>query len=266
MNKYIWDAKDYADHSKSQQQWGRELIKKLDLKGDEHILDIGCGDGKITVEIAKCVSDGQVIGIDSSEEMISLATQKFPNNEYPNLHFKLLAAQDIDYQNKFDIVFSNAVLHWIKEHESLIKKIYASLKSQGRVLLQMGGKGNASDIIKLLSELIQKDPWHIYFQDFNTPYYFYSPDDYETWIRKSGFMKSRVELIPKDMIHSDRNELKGWIRTTWLPYLKQIPKKLHNTFIDDLVDHYLKFYPEDKNGFIKVKMARLEVDLIKPNH
>jgi trans-aconitate methyltransferase len=266
MNKYIWDAEDYANYSRSQQQWGRELIKKLNISGDESILDIGCGDGKITAEIANLVPDGIVIGIDSSQEMISLAAQKYPKCEHPNLHFKLLAAADIDYQGIFEIVFSNAVFHWIQDHEHLLKKIHAALKPGGRVLLQMGGKGNAAGIIDVLSEVINSGAWKNYFKDFSIPYYFYSPENYEEWIHHTGFIKSRTELIPKEMIHASRDEFKGWIRTTWLPYLKQIPDKLRTLFIDDLVDNYLKRYPEFENGTIKVKMVRLEIDLVKPNH
>jgi len=254
------------NYSRSQQKWGRELIKKLHLSGNENVLDIGCGDGKITADIAKCVSDGQVTGIDSSAEMISLAKENYSQKNYPNLHFKLQSAQNIDYLEKFDVVFSNAVLHWIQDHEFLLKKIYTALKSKGRVLLQMGGKGNASEVINVLSQLIKTGVWDLYFKDFRVPYYFYSPEDYKEWIHPIGFIKSRIELIPKEMIHTSRDEFKGWIRTTWLPYLKQIPDNLRTLFIDDLVDNYLKLYPQSENGNITIKMVRLEVDLVKSGH
>jgi trans-aconitate methyltransferase len=263
MNKYRWDAEDYANYSKSQQIWGRELIDKLQLNGNEHILDIGCGDGKITAEIAGELPNGYIIGIDNSEEMIRLAFETYLNKSYPNLEFKLLDAHDLDFYEKFDVVFSNAVLHWIEDHESILTRLYQSLKPHGRVLLQMGGKGNASDILDVLSEIIQKDPWKIYFENFANPYYFYSPEDYEGWIRHTGFTKSRIELLPKLMEHENRQEFEGWIRTTWLPYLKQIPKNQRNRFISDLTDDYLKTYPAQENGVIEVKMIRLEVDLLK---
>jgi trans-aconitate methyltransferase len=265
MKKFNWDAVDYVNHSKSQQVWGRELIEKLKLNGKEKVLDIGCGDGKITAEIAKTVSAGNVIGIDNSEEMIRLANQTYPTTELPNLKFELLEAQKIDYGDKFDVVFSNAVLHWIKDHASLLQKIFRSLKPGGRALLQMGGSGNASEIIGVLSVLTKNDPWQVYFTDFESPYYFYSPKDYKPWVRQTGFRKSRIELIPKEMIHENRNELEGWIRTTWHPYLKPVPKKLRKKFIKEIAENYLKSYPETALGTIKVKMIRLEVDLVKPN-
>jgi trans-aconitate methyltransferase len=250
MQKYNWDAEDYANHSKTQLVWGQELIVKLNLNGNEHILDIGCGDGKVTAEIAKVVPEGQVIGIDSSEEMISLAKKKYPTSGYPNLHFELLDAQKLNYHKKFDVVFSNAVLHWIPDHQSLIHKIFNSLKSNGRSLLQMGGKGNASEIIEVLSKLIKNKSWNIYFNSFSTPYYFYSPTDYVYWLDQIGFIITRNELIPKEMKHEGRSELEAWIRTTWHPYLIQIPKEFRKKFIGEFIE--------------TVKMVRLEVDIIKP--
>ena len=79
MSKYAWDAKDYAKNSQNQFQWAQELIPKLKLRGNESLLDIGCGDGRITAEIAKCLPDGKAIGIDNSAQMINLAQSNFVN-------------------------------------------------------------------------------------------------------------------------------------------------------------------------------------------
>ena len=90
---YKWDATDYQKNSAVQLTWGKELIAKLDLHGNEHILDIGCGDGKVTAEIAAHVPDGKVVGIDSSSGMIDLARATFPANNSPNLSFFQMDAQ-----------------------------------------------------------------------------------------------------------------------------------------------------------------------------
>ncbi|OMH40090.1 class I SAM-dependent methyltransferase [Desulfurobacterium indicum] len=89
------------------------MIEKLSLKGNELVLDIGCGDGKITFEIARRVPDGYVVGIDSSEEMIKLASKMFSPSKYPNLSFRFLDIQEMDFSGEFDVIFSNAALHWI---------------------------------------------------------------------------------------------------------------------------------------------------------
>src|SRR4030042_3323491 len=111
--KYSWNAEDYRQHSKGQQKWARELIIRLKLKGTEEILDMGCGDGKVTAEIASYVPIGSVVGINNSTSMIELAKKNYPTGEHPNLSFILMDAANLIFHEKFDIVFSNASLHWV---------------------------------------------------------------------------------------------------------------------------------------------------------
>ncbi len=264
MQDYKWDATDYEKYSKSQQLWARELIHKLNLKGDESVLDIGCGDGKVTAEIASLLDSGEITGIDSSSEMIALAKSNFPNSIYKNIHFRLADASKLPFENKFDVVFSNAVLHWIQDHRPVLNGILNSLKKGGIALLQMGGQGNAEAVLDVLGELIRTDEWCEYFKGFDFPYAFYSPNEYKNWIRQIGFKERRVELIPKDMIHRGREGLEGWIRTTWLPYTQRIKEDNRNRFIEQIAENYLKENPADEFGNVHIKMYRLEVEIEKP--
>ncbi|WP_457569446.1 class I SAM-dependent methyltransferase, partial [Desulfurobacterium sp.] len=134
-NNYFWNADDYAKNSPFQKKWARELIEKLSLKGNERVLDIGCGDGKVTFEIAQRVPDGYVVGIDSSEEMIKLASKMFPPSKYPNLSFKLLDVREMDFFEEFDVIFSNAALHWVIDHKPVLKKMFRALKCGGRAVV-----------------------------------------------------------------------------------------------------------------------------------
>ena len=97
--KNIWNAADYAANSVVQQTWARELIARLKLRGGEHVLDVGCGDGKITAEIARAVPRGFVAGIDASAEMIGFARQSFPPSQIPNLQFQICDARKINMPN-----------------------------------------------------------------------------------------------------------------------------------------------------------------------
>ena len=214
MNKstaYSWDAKDYAKQSVNQQKWARELIEILNLQGNESILDIGCGDGKVTAEIASKIPHGKITGIDNSVSMIELARTNFPNSQYPNLNFEVGDARSISFSNQFNIVFSNAALHWVIDHRPVLKNIYTCLKTAGRILLQMGGKGNAADIIAVLDEMRLEDKWNSYFIDFDFPYGFHGDREYQRWLTESGLDIKRVELIPKIMTHPDQAALEGWI-------------------------------------------------------
>ncbi|MDO9324388.1 MAG: class I SAM-dependent methyltransferase, partial [Methanoregula sp.] len=132
---FTWNAADYSHSSPAQQQWARELVAKLRLNGNERVLDIGCGDGKVTAAIAASVPDGTVTGIDSSPEMIRFAQEHFPRRIHRNLTFILRDASHLDFFEEYDIVFSNAALHWIFDHKPLLSGIARSLSPGGRLLI-----------------------------------------------------------------------------------------------------------------------------------
>ncbi len=255
---YKWNADDYAKNSPFQKKWARELINRLSLKGNERVLDIGCGDGKVTFKIARRVPDGYVLGIDNSEEMIKLASKMFPASKYPNISFKLLDVREMDFFEEFDVIFSNAALHWVTEHKAVLKKMFKALKPGGRAVVQMGGKGNAAGVVEVFNEIMSENPWKEYFVNFSFPYGFYSPEEYKPWLIDAGFKVQYIELKPKTMIYGNIEKFKGWIRTTWLPYIHRVPEKLRNTFIDLVVERYLDKYPANKSGKVEVLMQRLE--------
>ncbi|MFZ5946199.1 MAG: class I SAM-dependent methyltransferase [Bacillota bacterium] len=260
---YKWNAHDYNRNSSEQQKWAQELICKLNIIGNENILDIGCGDGKITSQLALKVLDGSVLGIDNSEEMINLANKLFNKSKYKNLSFQLMGAEQLNFTEEFDLIFSNAALHWIQDHGSVLKGISSALKKDGRILLQMGGEGNASSLVKILDEIIKREKWKEYFTDFSFPYGFYNDKDYEKWINHSGLKINRIELIPKDMVHKGQEGLEAWIRTTWLPYTERVSLNFRNEFIKEIASKYLEEHPLDCKGLVHIKMIRLEVEAYK---
>jgi trans-aconitate 2-methyltransferase len=263
MQTYQWNAVEYAKSSSIQQQWARELIRKLNLKGNETLLDIGSGDGKVTAEIASLIPNGSVMGIDSSEEMIVLAQRMYPRDAFTNLRFQREDANSLPFESEFDVIFSNATLHWILDHRPVLRGVFASLKHGGKVLLQMGGKGNASDVGDAFDILIKRNEWRNYFSGFSFPYGFYGIEEYREWLQEAGLQAKRVELIPKNAIHKDRSAFESWIRTTWLPYTQQVPEEKREIFISQLADDYLRQHPADENGVIHVNMIRLEVEALK---
>jgi trans-aconitate 2-methyltransferase len=258
--KYAWNAEDYAKNSASQYEWAKELIPKLKLSGNEALLDIGCGNGKVTAAVAKCLPRGCAVGIDNSEDMINLARCTFPQGAYPNLSFQRMDAQALTFQDTFDRVFSNATLHWIIDQRSVLHGVKRSLKSGGRLLFQMGGKGNAQDILSILNWLLREERWRKFFVNFSFPYGFYAPEEYEVWLREAKLKPERVELLPKDMRLQGKEGLAGWIRTTWLPYTERLPAELKDRFIEEIVNAYLEEHHVDGAGAVHVRMVRLEVE------
>jgi len=200
------------------------------------------------------------LGIDSSVEMIRLAQANYPAARCVNLQFKVQDATQLNYHQTFDVVFSNAALHWVVDHQPVLAGIKAALKSSGKVLLQMGGKGNAAEILGVLDTILARPPWDRYFKNFSFPYSFYDIEKYRILLERVGLVPIRVELIPKDMVYDNIDQLKGWIRTTWLPYTHRIPPSEQESFIQEVAERYLELRPVDKRGKIHVAMMRMEVE------
>jgi len=256
MKQQNWNAKDYAKHSKGQEVWARELIAKLCLQGDENILDLGCGDGKVTALLAEATS-GKVLGVDKSETMVTLARKS-----YAKIAFQPMDATALNFENAFDVVFSNAVLHWVHDHKFVVQGIYRALKKEGKILLQFGGYGNAKEILSVMDAFIAKEYVH-YFKDFEFPYSFPHADVYESLLEEQGFREIDAKLISKDMLHDDIEAFKGWIRTTWFPYMDVLDERMREVFIAGFVKAYLGLRPLDDEGRVHVDMVRLEVRAVK---
>lgn len=258
-----WDAAQYAANSAVQQTWARELIAKLCLRGHEHVLDVGCGDGKVTAEIARAVPHGSVTGIDASAEMISFAGKAFPKSQYPNLEFHVMDAREIKSARKFDLIFSNAALHWVDDHQKFLAAAAAVLKPGGRLVVSCGGKGNAQDVFVSLRPELRAKAWREFFRQIPEPYFFYAPDEYKLWLEKAGFKTLSVRLAPKDATYPGAEGFAAWLRTTWIPYVQRVPEQLREQFIAAVTRRYVARHPADSENNIHVKMIRLEIDAVK---
>lgn len=137
---YEFDGKKYESASKHQREWGTEIVRSLILSGNERILDLGCGDGGLTAILANSVPAGSVLGIDSSENMIETAKR----HESENLHFEKMDISDLNFNDEFDMIFSNAALHWVKDHRSLLNNAQKALRKDGKILWDFASDGNCS--------------------------------------------------------------------------------------------------------------------------
>ena len=258
-----WDPEVYAKSSAAQQRWAQELLSKISIRRNERILDIGCGDGKVTAEIARLVPKGSVLGIDNSVEMINFAQSKFHPTSWPNLTFQYGDASNLQFEDEFDLVLSFACLHWVTDHRPVLEGIKRCLKQGGKALMQFGGRDNAAAIFKVVDEIISEERWSGYFEGFKFPYGFFGPDEYMIWLDRAGLNASRVELAQKDMAQNGRDGLASWFKSTWLPYIEKVPEDLREDFIYEVVDRYVLEHPLDSDGAVYVGMVRLEVEAEK---
>lgn len=262
-NPVQWNPRDYAASSSSQARWGTELIARLNLRGNEHLLDVGCGDGKLTVELARRVPRGRVMGMDRSPDMIAYARQAYPSEMYPNLQFIQMDAREIRLPGTYDVVFSNAALHWVDDHQSFLKGVAAVLHHGGTLVVSCGGRGNAADVFRAVRLVMRTAPWRACFRSLRKPYFFYGAEDYEKWLPESGFKPVTVQLVPKEAVHASEADFAAWFRTTWMPYTQRVPEGHRDEFIAAVIQQYLMTNPPDAAGAVHVRMMRLELDAVR---
>jgi trans-aconitate 2-methyltransferase len=255
-----WNPQDYAQHSDAQLQWAQTLRANLHLQGHEAVLDVGCGDGKVTADFAATLAQGKVVGIDSSPDMVAYAQRIYPQAQYPNLSFACMDARKLTFQDTFDLVFSNAVLHWVDDHQAFLAGAARVLKPGGRLVISCGGQGNAAAVLRVFADIVTRPVWRPYFGQVRNPYFFYGLEEYGQWLADAGFVAQRLELVPKDMTHQGKAGLAAWIRTTWLPFTQAVPEAQREMLIVEFLEAYLSEVPLDADGLTHVAMVRLEVN------
>lgn len=237
MNTFEFDGEKYKKASKHQKEWGNGLIAELTLSGNEEILDLGCGDGVLTEQLSQLVPNGKVLGIDASEGMIATAK----NRGKSNLEFMQMDINNMNFQNMFDIIFSNAALHWVKNHEKLLLNSFNALKRNGVLLWDFAGNGNCSNFYEVVREKIKNEKYKQYFSDFEWPWYMPAKDDYEKIIASVGFSSYNITEVNRDRFFSSADEMIKWIdQPSIVPFINVIPEEIKMEFRDDVINSMLK--------------------------
>lgn len=198
-----WKPKLYNEKHSFVYQYGEDLIKLLDPKATQRILDLGCGSGQLTSKISELAKE--TIGIDKSAEMIMDAKSKFPNIE-----FQVANAGNFRFSKKFDSIFSNATLHWVKNFKSAIACMYENLNPNGKVVLEFGGKGNVQIIVNELRNSLKMRGYNS--QSNLDLWYFPSIGEYSTELESAGFRVLLAEHYDRPTELADENSgIKDWL-------------------------------------------------------
>jgi trans-aconitate methyltransferase len=258
-----WNAADYHHNASAQTGWGREVHARLALRGDEALVDLGCGDGRLTAELADRLPRGRVVGVDADPDMIAYARA---HHARENLAFVQADVRTFDVAaalaRRADGVVSTAALHWVAEQEAVLRRCREHLAPGGRLCFQMGGRGNCEEIIAAARLVACEPRWSRWLQGFASPWRFQAPEDYLRWLEATGFRPARVQLVPKDMVHEGPGALAAWIRTTWMPLLDRVPAPLRPSLAQAIVEQHLVLRPRDAAGRTHVAMVRLEVEAV----
>jgi trans-aconitate methyltransferase len=205
-----WDAAQYEGSYSWVWRLGAGVMDLLAPKRDERILDLGCGTGQLTAEIAN--KGALVVGLDNSANMIGQARQN-----YPGLAFVLADATKFHFDEPFDAVFSNAALHWVKQADAAADAIAAALKPSGRFVAEFGGSGNTRLILNALRTVLGPE------SDARCPWYYPSIGEYATVLERHGLQVRHAELFDRPTPLEGENGMKDWLRMFGGAFFKDLP-------------------------------------------
>ena len=233
---FDFDGAKYRLASGHQRQWGGRLIDSLSPPRDAAILDLGCGDGALTRELAALVPDGRVVGVDASPGMIA-AAKEF---EGGNLAFVRMDVDDLDFTDQFDVIFSNAALHWVADHARLLANCHRALRPGGVLRWSFGGQGNCANLIATIRDAMGRPPYAECFAGFAWPWNMPGVAEYSALLARTRFRVDRLELRNADRLFTP-DELTAWIdQPCIVPFLTHLPDALRDGFRDLVVEAMLE--------------------------
>jgi trans-aconitate methyltransferase len=235
--KLDFDGEKYKLASDQQKAWGRLLISGLGLRGNEKILDLGCGDGALTAELAGLVPNGFVLGIDASQSMIETARKSHAG---AGLQFRLHDINAIDFESEFDLVFSNATLHWIKDHGKMLRNVFRSLKDRGTARFQFAAEGNCSNLVRIVREVMSEQRYAAYFDEFDWPWYMPSVEEYRRLLENVPFAEKKVWIENADRYFESAEAMTKWIdQPSLVPFLACVAERARRPFRDAVVERMI---------------------------
>lgn len=233
-----WHASAYHHEASLQRVMAEEQLGRLTLNGNEHILDVGCGDGTITAQIAARAPRGTTLGVDPSREMIAFASKQFGPAGHANLRFEVADARRLPYRGEFDLVVSFNALHWVPEQDAALASIRATLKPGGRALLRMVPQGPRKSLEDVIEEIRQLPRWSGRFADFRRPFAHFTPEEYQRLAERAGFRVESIRLEDRAWDFKTREAFRAFARATFVEWTRRVPEDQWDAFIDDVLEPY----------------------------
>jgi trans-aconitate 2-methyltransferase len=223
-----WDGTSYDRISAPLERNGIEVLERLKLRGEETVLDAGCGSGRVTRALLERLPDGQVIGVDGSPGMIEAASRRL--GDRAELILCDLLELDLG-ERRVDAVFSSAVFHWLADHELLFARLHAVLRPGGRLVAQCGGEGNTPELLAALEVVGEREPFHRYVGGWS-PWYYAGPQETEARLRACGFADVDARLVQRPAPYED---LRDWLRVNALSaHQLRLPAELRAPYVEEV--------------------------------
>jgi trans-aconitate 2-methyltransferase len=225
-----WDGNSYDRISGTMQALGLAVLDRLELAGDETVLDAGCGSGRITQTLIERLPDGHVIALDESVSMIDAARERLG----PDADLRVADLVELELDEPVDAILSTATFHWIADHERLFASLHAALRSGGRLVAQCGGEGNISILRAHAGEVLAREPYARAFADFSAPWNYAGAEPTRERLLGAGFSSAECWLTPAPR---EPEEPREFLSTIVLgPHVQHLPQELREPFMDDVLE------------------------------
>ena len=246
-----WDGGSYDRISAPMLAMGIEVLDRLDLRGDELVLDAGCGSGRVTDVLLDRLPRGRVIAVDGSPSMMEAARDRLGHRD--NLQLVQADLMDLDLDGlRCDAVLSTATFHWVPDHLRMLRCLRAAMRPGGRLAAQCGGHGNIDAVHAAADVVAARDPFRPWFEGWVGPWNFRTADDMARDLKTTGFTDVDCRLVPRPVVPDDPHE---WFRTIVLgSHIERLPPELRDEFVADVV--YLMPPP------VTVDYVRLDIDAV----
>jgi trans-aconitate 2-methyltransferase len=227
-----WDARTYDRVSSPQVEMAREVLKRLELRGDESVLDAGCGSGRVTALLLDLLPEGRVVAADAAPSMVAETRRRFEGEDRVDV-LEPVDLVRLRVDEPVDAVFSNAVFHWIADHAALFARLHDALRPGGRLSAQCGGRGNIDRFRRLADEVAAEAPYAEHMTDFVGPWNYAGPEETEERLRAAGFHEVRCWLQPWPVTPGEPIE---FARTVCLGnHLEALPEELRAPYAAEVV-------------------------------
>jgi trans-aconitate 2-methyltransferase len=247
-----WDAAEYNRHSAMQEAMAAEQLALLTLAGAERVLDVGCGDGKVTASIAARVPRGSALGVDPSRDMVAFASRHFGPPAHPNLRFEVGDARALPYRDEFDLVVSFNALHWVPEQAAALRSLRAALRPGGRAVLRFVAAGERESIESVIERVRKSGRWAGYFEGYAKPYAHFTAEEYRGLAEGSGLRVESVAVKTRAWDFGTREAFVGLCRATFVAWTRRVPEAERDAFINEVLDRYREVAadrPGEENTF-----------------
>jgi trans-aconitate 2-methyltransferase len=245
-----WDAATYERVSDPQVEWARELLDRLPLRGDETVLDAGCGSGRVTRLLLERLRRGRVIAVDAAPAMAAAARAAL-GDRAEVIERDLV---DLELPEPVDAVFSSAVFHWISDHDRLFERLHAVLRPGGRLVAQCGGEGNVERFHAAATAAAAEWPFAEYLAGWTGPWSFQSPEATAARLERTGFEAVHCWLEPRP---TRPPEPRAYLTSVCLGYhLEELPPDLRDSYVDAVLERL--------GDPVEIDYVRLNIDARRP--